>query len=231
MPVKLQSPDGFFARDPLIIKYCTDRTVLHLGCIGETDASVDQKVKTRERHLHFKVGNVARTLYGVDLDGEAISRYQKTYDSPNLYIGDVEKLEKISIKMTFDYFDIILFSDLMEHISNPGLALEGIKHFINGNSLVLISVPHSFGVLNFIRYSFGVFQEGNQHVAMYNIGGLQNILLRHGYNICNYYTCYEKRLVTITQKMIFFMPYSFLKVFPKFGGTILVIAKLKGNEE
>ena len=225
MRVALQSPNGFFERDQLIIKYCSDRTVLHLGCVGETDASVDEKVQNRERLLHFKVDKVARDLYGVDLDHIALQRYQKEFNVENLYTGNVEQLEKIDIRMTFKAFDVILFADLMEHVSNPGLVLEGMKHFINERSLVLISVPHAFGILNFIRYSLGNFQEGQEHVAMYNIAGLSNLLARHGYSICNY-TCYERRLITKTQKMIFYFPYIFLKLFPKFGGTILIIAQL-----
>ena len=226
MPTILQFPNGFHKRDPLIISYCTGRTVMHLGCIGETDGSLNDKIKKREKLLHFKVSNIAKELYGVDLDQDVILRYQNELNVPNLFVGNVEQLDKIEIKTPFKAFDVILFCDLLEHLSNPDAALNGLKRFINENSIILISVPHAFGVLNFIRYTLDIFQEGNQHVAMYNIAGLQNLLERHGYRIVNYFTCYEKRLNTVAQKIIFYIPYIFLKMFPKFGGSILIEAKL-----
>jgi len=52
MPTILQFPNGFHKRDPLIISYCTGRTVMHLGCIGETDGSLNDKIKKRENMLN-----------------------------------------------------------------------------------------------------------------------------------------------------------------------------------
>ncbi len=129
--------------------------------------------------------------------------------------------------MPFKTFDVVLFTNLLEHISNPGLALEGLKKFIDEDSTILITVPHAFGLLNFIWYSVGVFEERLQHVSMYNIAGLTNLLERHGYYVVRYCTCCEKRPSSIMKKIIFYFAYSTLRLFPKFGGTIFIEARLR----
>ena len=48
--------------------------MLHLGCIGETDVSTDQKLSAfaARRVLHPHLMAAAREVVGLDLDGDAI---------------------------------------------------------------------------------------------------------------------------------------------------------------
>jgi len=140
-----------------------------------------------------------------------------------LIVGNVEHLEKIKL---FKKFDIILFTDLMEHLTNPGLALIGIKNFMHNNSELIISAPHSFGIPNYIRYVLGNFKEGNQHVATYNSANIKNLLDRYGFKVAEIYSAFEKEYRGIT-KVVCSLPIATLKLLPKYGGTLLVVAKLK----
>jgi len=207
----------------LFFKGFRKKSVLHLGCIGETDAPLEVKIEQASQLLHHKVEAVASEVYGIDIDSEAIQLYTQKLGVKNLFIGDVEHLENVEINKKFD---IILFTDLMEHISNPGLAVEGIKKFADDNTEVIISVPHSFGLPNYIRYVLGKFREGNQHVAVYNSANLKNLLERHGFRIVELITAFE-RLPKGIKKVFYLLPLLFLRLLPKFGGTLVVIAKLK----
>jgi len=213
----------FVYRESLIFQKVQRKMVLHLGCIGETDANAVIKLERAPYLLHHKVEKVAHEIYGIDLDSEAINLYTQKLGGKNLFVGDVEHLEKVNISKIFE---IILFTDLIEHLSNPGLALEGIKRFISDKTEIIISVPHSFGLPNYIRYVLGRFKEGNQHVATYNSAHLENLLDRHGFKIVEIYSGFEKVSKGI-RKIILLFPLFILKCFPKFGGTLIVIAKLK----
>ena len=220
----------FIHRDSFILQKVKGRSVLHLGCIGETDSELIVKVNRAKELLHSKVKKVASEVYGIDIDAEAIAEYTNILGKKNLFVGDVEKLELVPIDKKFD---IILFTDLMEHLSNPGLALEGIKRFMSDESELIVSVPHSFGLPNYIRYILGKFQEGNQHVAAYNSAHLYNLLYRHGFRITEIYSGYERVPNKVVYKILFFIGRLFLSLFPKFGGTLIIVARKldKGKNE
>lgn len=217
----------FVHRDTFILEKVRGKSILHLGCIGETDSDVEIKLKRAPFLLHSKVQRVAKEIFGIDIDAEAINLYISRLGKQNLFVGDVENLGRVDINRKFD---IILFTDLMEHLSNPGLALEGIKRFMDAKSEVIISVPHSFGLPNFIRYSFGKFKEGKQHVATYNSANINSLLKRHGFKIIEVYTAFEKSYKGI-KKILTLIPIIFLKIFPKFGGTLMVIAALDNSNK
>lgn len=220
---RLLKINKYISRDKFILERVKGKTVLHLGCIGETDSDVEIKLKRAPFLLHSKVEKVAKETYGIDIDAAAIDLYRNKLNKQNLFVGDVEKLENVELNKKFD---IVLFTDLLEHLSNPGLALEGIKRFITAESEVIISVPHSFGLPNFIRNLLGCSKEGNQHVANYNSANIYNLLHRHGFKIIEIYTAFEKTY-TGMKKFFIIIPMMFLTIFPKFGGTLVVVAKLK----
>jgi len=212
----------YIHRDSFILEKVKGMKVLHLGCIGETDSPLEIKIEKASKLLHHKLEKIAQEVYGIDIDAEAINAYIQKLSKNNLLVGDVEHLEEVKL---FKKFDVILFTDLMEHLSNPGLALEGIKRFMDNKSEVIFSVPHSFGLPNYIRYICGRFKEGNQHVANYNYANINNLLKRHGFKIIEVYTGYEKNWSGI--KGIFtLIPITFMKIFPKYGGTLIVVATL-----
>jgi len=49
------------------------------------------------------------------------------------------KLENVAIEQKFD---IIVCGELIEHIENPGLMLDGIKRFMNDDRILIITTPN-----------------------------------------------------------------------------------------
>jgi len=74
---------------------------------------------------------VATEVIGIDLDAESIELAKLHLGMPGLFVGNVEHLEKILLDRTFD---VILFGDLIEHLSCPGMAFDGIRRFMSINS-------------------------------------------------------------------------------------------------
>ena len=69
----------------------------------------------------------ASEVVGVDRDEHAVEAIRSKFQEDALLVGDVEHLEQLPLDRTFD---VILFGDLIEHLSCPGLALDGIRRFI-----------------------------------------------------------------------------------------------------
>jgi len=75
--------------------------------------------------------------------------------------GDVERLDELPVDQKFD---TVIAGDIIEHLSNPGQMLAGIKRFCGSDTRVIITTPNAFGAPNYLRYSAGRFREGAEHV-------------------------------------------------------------------
>lgn len=207
----------YISRDKNIIDLVKDKKVLHLGCVGFADLKTSERVELAKESLHFKLTEIADTM-GIDYCSDAIQYYQEKNIFNNVLFGDVEKLEDVDIK---DTFDVIVAGDILEHLSNPGSMLKGISRFCNKNTVVIITTPHSFGLLNYIRFIFGRFVEGNEHLMTFNVKNILNLLERNELTVKSIDTCYQKHAET---KFLFLIGKMFFNLFPKFGGTLFIVA-------
>lgn len=215
---------GYCSRWEFIITKCRGRSVLHLGCIGVTEGSVEEKIRAmREgRVLHALVRKYSAQAVGLDYDYQAVSKLRELGYTEILY-GDVTKLDEAPIN---GVFDIVICGDLIEHLSNPGMMLDGIKRFVSSKSEIIITTPNAFGGLHFFRYWAGRYREGGDHVLSFNIYTLENLLKRHGYIITEAWTCYNRPPNPGLEKLKFAFGANLFKLFPKLGGTLCVVARL-----
>jgi SAM-dependent methyltransferase len=217
---------GYLSRWDFILDHCLGRRVLHLGCVGETDDIPDVKVKAfrSKRVLHARLMEVAREVVGVDLDAETIKLIRSKLGTENLVIGDVEHLEKCAIDGTFE---VILCGDLVEHLTNPGLMLEGMKRFMTPESSLILSTPNQFSLLANIRFSLGSYREGAEHVTVFSKLTLAHLLERHGYQIRELYTCYDRPPQTGIARVKFGVGAPIYRLLPERGGTLLATAQAR----
>src|SRR5215218_6395822 len=106
---------------------CAGKKVLHLGC---TNYPYTKQSIESEMLLHFELEKVTRELYGFDFDREGLD-ILKEANAKNLYQADLQKLEDVALDETFD---VIIAGEMIEHLSSPGLFLEGIKRFMNAET-------------------------------------------------------------------------------------------------
>jgi hypothetical protein len=168
-------------RVDFIKKTCEGKKVLHLGC---TNYPYTKQAIKDEMLLHFELEKVARELYGFDFD-EAGLDILKEANVKNLYQADLEKLEDVALDETFD---VIIAGEMIEHLSNPGLFLKGIRRFMNAETNLVITTINAYCGLRFLIY--GLRGKGGEnepvhpdHVAYYSYKTLGLILNRENLNI------------------------------------------------
>jgi len=209
----------YLNRNESILKMATGKYVLHLGAVGFTDLEVNDRVKNFNKTLHYKLSAIADVI-GVDYSANVIRELEKV-NITNIKYGDVEKLQDLNIE---GKFDLIIIGDLIEHLSNPGLMLEGIKRFCDENTIILITTPNAFGLPSFIRYLINRFKEGEEHVIGFNFFNISNLLKRYQLQVQTMATCYQDKATSYG--LFFHGGKLFFNCFPKLGGTIFLLVKL-----
>jgi SAM-dependent methyltransferase len=215
---------GYCSRWAFILDRCKGKSVLHLGFVGETDGPLRVKVDAfgDQRVLHPLLTRAASEVVGVDYDERAVEGIRTKFQADGLLVGDVEHLEQLPLHRTFD---VILFGDLIEHLSCPGLALEGIRRFMSPHSELILSTPNAFALLANVRFTLGRFHEGNEHVAAYSKFTLPALLERHRLQMTELYTCFNRPPQSRMGRLKFSIGTPFFKAMPDRGGTLLAVAR------
>jgi 2-polyprenyl-3-methyl-5-hydroxy-6-metoxy-1,4-benzoquinol methylase len=169
----------YFQKKQAILELTRGRKVLHLGCIGFGDVEFADRVALAKSSLHYSLSQHADVL-GVDYSARVVNEYRKLGLFSNIVVGNVERLEELDVH---DKFDVILAGDIIEHVSNPGLMLEGIKRFCRTDTRVIVTTPNAFGLPGYLRFTLGKFKEGPEHVMTFNAQNLRHLLERHGYTV------------------------------------------------
>ena len=211
----------YVAKEDFILKISSGLTVLHLGCVGFTDLDGEERVRSAKQSLHWKLSQCADVV-GVDRSGHVIEELRRLAIFDNIVCGDVERLDDLAIDQKFD---IVVAGDIIEHLSNPGRMLDGIQRFCTVDTRIVITTPNAFGAPNFLRHSAGRFREGAEHVMSFNQQNLTTLLRRHGYRVAESHTCFQPRSADGHHHLAFRLGTSLLGMFPRFGGTLLVVAK------
>ena len=156
---------------------CAGKKVLHLGCANYpyTRISIEN-----EMLLHFDLEKTASELYGFDFDQPGLDILAE-FGTKNLYRADLERLEDVPLSETFD---VIVAGEIIEHLNNPGLFLNGIRRFMNSETRIVITTINAYCGMRFLIY--GLRGKGGRnepvhldHVAYYSYSTLGVLLARH----------------------------------------------------
>lgn len=168
-------------RVEFVKEMCAGKKVLHLGC---TDYPYTQTRIENKSLLHFELGEIAEELYGFDFDQKGIDILSNA-GVKNLFQADLENLEEVNLDETFD---VIIAGEMIEHLSNPGLFLRGIKRFMNENTNLVITTINAYSGMRFLIYGLrgkgGTNEPVHQdHVAYYSYKTLSLVLHREDFFI------------------------------------------------
>ena len=164
-------------RSDFILDHCTGKKVLHLGC---TNYPYTEDAIQKGMLLHFELEKVASDIYGIDFDRDGID-ILNARGSKNIHWADLENLGELDLNETFD---TIIAGEMIEHLNNPGLFLNGIKRFMNRDSELLLTTINAYCGLRFFRYGLRG-KQGEQepvhpdHVAYYSYSTLKLLVERH----------------------------------------------------
>jgi SAM-dependent methyltransferase len=155
---------------------CRGKSVLHLGCTNWPYTDIVLKEGTL---LHLQLAEIASELYGFDADQEGLDVLSDR-GVENLFRADLERLDEVPLDRTFD---VILAGEMIEHLSNPGVFLRGIKRFMRANSTLVITTINAYGGARMFLYSLrgrgGRIEPVHpDHVAYYSYSTIHHIISR-----------------------------------------------------
>lgn len=203
-------PKALFVGDRVksLLNLARGRSVLHLGCADPENIWQGEVLKNS--HLQFLMMSVAKEVYGIDIDEKALSFLATKYGVQNLFVANVQDLRNAPIEKTFD---IILAAELIEHLSNPGLFLDGVKRFMHNQSILAITTPNAFALKTWIWHFLGRESAHKEHTFMFYPSGLIRLLYQHDFVLSKLYTStydfYHRRSGTIRNYIAnkLFVPY------------------------
>ena len=124
-------------RDKMVLERCAGKKVLHVGCCA---APACREMCESGRLLHLKLREVASELWGLDMSGEDITYLKDQYQMENLVVGDAELIDRSFPSSSA--FDVIVAGDVIEHLKNPGLFLDGTHSLLAPQGILIVSVPN-----------------------------------------------------------------------------------------
>jgi ubiquinone/menaquinone biosynthesis C-methylase UbiE len=118
----------------------------------------------------FTIGFKGNTIYGVDSDMKKIKECQRM--SEEMKMGSNVYFYKADIsKLPFDnnFFDKIIFSEVMEHTENDQAAINELHRVLKPGGIMVITVPSDIYINQLYKDDFG-------HTKLYTIEMVQKLI-------------------------------------------------------
>lgn len=97
-------------------------------------------------------------------------------------------------------FDVVIFTEVIEHIKNDNIALKSIYNMLNKGGIVIISTPSLNAPLYKLGYAKG-FDRKVGHFRRYTLEGLSNQCRENGFNILE-----SKKVEGVLRNFLFINP-------------------------
>lgn len=148
--------------------------VLHVGACG--NIKPDEEDPSDFAHAHLVA--TGASVVAADINCEAL-RWFDGQGYETVY-ADAERLADA----TDEEFDSIVAGELIEHLSNPGLFLEGCAARLRRGGSLILSTPQPFTPLHFGEYLLKYPRSFNrEHTCWFDPQTLGQLLARHGFEI------------------------------------------------
>jgi 2-polyprenyl-3-methyl-5-hydroxy-6-metoxy-1,4-benzoquinol methylase len=214
---------GYVDRRAFIREHAAGKRVLDCGVVGLTCLEDSIRVDGIFDSLHWQVASVAAEAVGIDSARAIVERVQRLHPDLDVRTASVESVAD-------DFageppFELVILGDILEHLSNPGHALDSVRHVLRPAGEILISCPNAFGAPNYLRFLLGKYREGDDHVVSFTKYTLDNLLKRHGYEVVSIWTALDRCPDSRMRKAAYRVLATLLRRVPELGGTLLAIAR------
>ena len=160
------NPNPYSVHQKIIQSIGKNKHVLDVGC---SEGLLSKRMK----------------IVGIELDFDAASK-AKSF-CKEVIIGDVESID---LKPEYlNYFDVIVFADILEHLKDPLEVLKTFKNYLNDEGYIIVSVPNIanwkirlqllFG--NFEYSAYGILDSG--HLRFFNEKSARKLVNDAGFEI------------------------------------------------
>lgn len=126
-----------YNRVDFILDYCKNKNVLHIGC---TDFPFTRQKIENKSLLHENLKKVSKKVIGLENNVDSIKEYFELTGDENILYADITKSYPKEIEN--ENFDVILLSEVLEHLVNPSQAIEVLKNSFSAGTKVLVTVPN-----------------------------------------------------------------------------------------
>ena len=150
-----------------------DRKKLFVQLVGTGKVVLEVGCRAGNLTQHYVSGN---TLVGVDIDRAALKLFEERLGTKGYWVDvDTEPLP-----FRNGTFDVVVFSEVMEHVRFPKKALAEICRVLRPGGRLIGSVPNAFRLRNRFRFLFGQQYESDpSHLRQYSSAILKRELESH----------------------------------------------------
>ena len=196
---------------------CKNKNVLNIGAAGGVLGIYGYLPDNEDKWLHAKIIKKAKSVLGTDIDDEAIKCAKKS--------GYKIIKENCEIMNLSQKFEVILMSDVIEHLNAPVNAIKNLvdRHLEKDGTLIITtpngSAAHAF-MRSMTRRNFNIYYD---HMAVYYPEHFQAICDRLGYSLKKAYLFdfSDKRTFMIRLKGLFFKLAT--KISPRLSSAMMII--------
>lgn len=193
---------GVQSRLVLFEQNLKNKKVLHLGCADWPDTAEKTKNNTL---LHQYLAGFTKEIYGIDYCKEGI-KIMKQGGIKNVFVGDIYNLHNDE-NILNEKFDVLVISEIIEHLVNPGLALESIEKYIlktNPECEIIFTVPnyHNF-FFSFMSGLRGKEVVHYDHKFYFSYRTFRGLIENYKYKVNNFhFITYGGGLKTVRGKIL-----------------------------
>lgn len=207
-------------REKNLLSLCRNKTILHFGCADEYNF---ERKLAEGTFLHNMLVEVASEVLGIDANASVLARLRNEHGLTNLMVGDAERLDAVGLEKRFD---VVLAGELIEHLSNPGLFLEGTKRFMDVNSLLILTTPNALSLKLFIH---GLWKEeisSPYHTMLFTPSTISALLARHNFVIVEIIATTQTGYRSTRNSLANAIFYPLLNFFPHFAEDLIIVARM-----
>lgn len=132
--------------------------------------------------ISFYLANKGHEVMGLDISEKAIGVCKKTSKLLNLDNKTKFIRADFQSRKIFKKFDLIICSEILEHLEDDKLALKKIKKLMNKSGLLIISVPSSNAPLYKIGYAKS-FDKRVGHLRRYSVEQIKRLVSKENFEI------------------------------------------------
>ena len=114
-------------------------------------------------------------MIGLDYQKEAVEQLRDR--GYNVISGDAENLD------LDERFDVIIAGELIEHLSNVGQFLDGVREHLRPDGELILTTPNPWAFHRFKQALFGNVYCNEEHTCWFDERTLRQVTDRHGFEI------------------------------------------------
>jgi 2-polyprenyl-3-methyl-5-hydroxy-6-metoxy-1,4-benzoquinol methylase len=130
---------------------------------GDVSKALDIGCSTGALGEQIKQKNNNVEVVGIEFDEQMANVAKKKLD--NVIVGDVETIN-LADSLSLNYFDCIIFADILEHLENPWEILKSSVNFLNDGGVIIASIPnvrHYTTIVNLLFKGYWPYRERGIH--------------------------------------------------------------------